>query len=175
MSALKNVRVLTTAAMLVAIAIILGFFKIPITQLIEIRFGSLPIAAAGTLCGPIVAAIVGGLADVGGYLVKPTGPFFPGFTISGIISGLIFGVILYKKEITILRVLIAQILHAVIVSMLMNSFWLTVLYGNPFFTSVITRAPKSLIMIPINTALIFLVMKPVARLRPTLNLDRAAN
>ena len=49
MSKLRDIRVLTTAAMLVAISIVLGFFKIPITQLIEIRFSFLANAMAGSL------------------------------------------------------------------------------------------------------------------------------
>ena len=74
MSKLKDVRTLTMTAMLVAIGILLGFFKIPITELIEIRFIALPIAIAGALCGPGLGAVVGILIDVGAFIVKPTGP-----------------------------------------------------------------------------------------------------
>ena len=72
-----NTKTLTVAAMLTAVGIVLGFFKLPINQLIEIRFGSIPIALAGMMFGPGVAGVVGALTDIGGYLVKPTGPFFP--------------------------------------------------------------------------------------------------
>ena len=98
MSNLRNTKVLTAAALLTAIGIIAGFFKIPITNLIEIRFASIPIAAAGALFGPGIAAIVGILTDIGGFLVKPTGPYFPGFTISGAVSGLIYGIMLHRKD-----------------------------------------------------------------------------
>ncbi len=165
MSKLKNVKVLTTAAMLTAVAIILGFFKIPLTQLIEIRFGWIPIAVAGSMLGPVAGAVVGGLADIGGYLVKPTGPFFPGFTISGIISGLIYGFFLYKKEASILRFTAAEAVKVLIVGILLNTYWLSVLYGNPFYAVLITRIPKELIMLPIDIAIMTLVLKPVSKMR----------
>ena len=46
MKKLMNTKTLTVAAMLTAVGIVLGFFKLPINQLIEIRFGSIPIALA---------------------------------------------------------------------------------------------------------------------------------
>ena len=68
---------ITNAAILSAIAIILGFFKIPVTQLIEIRFAMLPIAVAGCLFGPVVGGVVGMVSDIGGYILSsPPGPFF---------------------------------------------------------------------------------------------------
>ena len=55
---LSDIHVLTSAALLSAIAIILGFFKIPVTQVIEIRFAMLPIAVAGSLFGPVIGGAV---------------------------------------------------------------------------------------------------------------------
>ena len=90
MKKLKDVLVLTSAAMVLAIAIALGFFKIPITQLIEIRFDTLALATAGQMFGPAVGLMIGALSDLGGFLIRPTGPFFPGFTISAAITDLGF-------------------------------------------------------------------------------------
>ena len=162
MSKLKNVRVLTTTSMMIAIAIILGFFKIPITNVIEIRFSQIPIAMESALFGPILGAIVGALADIGGYIVKPTGPYFPGFTISGLVSGLIFALVLYKKEISLKRVLLAEILYTLIVGLGFNTLWLSILYGNTFWAFLMMRLAKELIMIPINTALMMVILKPVS-------------
>lgn len=160
MNKLRDTKTLTVAAMLTAIGIILGFFKLPINQLIEIRFGSLPICMAGMLFGPGVAGIVGALVDIGGYLVKPTGPFFPGFTISGIIGGVIFGLMLHKKRITFLRVLMTQIVYTLVVGVIMNSYWLSLLYlKDGYLAAIVARLPKELIMIPVYTVLIYSLLK----------------
>ena len=160
MKKLMDTKTLTVAAMLTAIGIILGFFKLPINQLIEIRFGSLPICMAGMLFGPGVAGVVGALVDIGGYLVKPTGPFFPGFTVSGIVGGIIFGLMLHKKKITFLRVLMTQIVYTVIVGVIMNSYWLSLLYlKDGYIAAIVARLPKELIMIPVYTVLFYSVLK----------------
>ena len=168
MKKLKDVRVLTTCALLLALATILGFFKIPITQIIEIRFGSLPVAVAGAFFGPVLGGIIGALSDVLGYLVKPTGPFFPGFTISTAVGGVIFGMILYSKDHkpSLLRIFIAQLVYTIVVGLLINTLNLYFLYGNVsagisgYFAYMSTRLLKEIIMLPINTLLLAAVIKP---------------
>ncbi len=160
MRKLSNTKTLTVAAMLTALGIVLGFFKIPITQLIEIRFGSLPVAMSGMLFGPGVSAVVGALIDIGGYLVKPTGPFFPGFTISGAVSGIIFGLMLHGKKPTFPRIFVAQTIHTLIVGILMNSYWLSILYlKDGYLAAIISRLLKELIMIPVMTVIMYSVLK----------------
>ncbi len=52
---------------------------------------ALCIAVGGYFFGPVVGAVIGALIDVVGYFVHPTGPFFPGFTISNALIGTIYG------------------------------------------------------------------------------------
>ena len=173
MKKLKDVKTLTTCALLLALATVLGFFKIPITQIIEIRFGALPIAASGALFGPILGGIVGGLADILSYIVKPTGPFFPGFTISSAIGGVIFGMILYSnnRKPSFLRIFMAQVVYTIVVGLLINSFNLYFLYGDissgvgGYFAYMSTRLLKEVIMLPINTILLAVVIKPAFLLK----------
>ena len=164
MNLLKVTKALTLAAMFTAVVIILSFFKIPLTPIIEIRFGSLPIAVAGMSLGPIVAAIIGAVIDVLGFFVKPTGPFFPGFTISGIVSGLIFGLVLYKKKLHPVRILVALVLQTLVVGIIMNTFWLDFMYIKAgFFTTLMMRLPKELVMLPINYVLLSVFLYSLQR------------
>ena len=165
---LKNIRILTIAALLVALSVVAGFFKFPISEVLEIRFTAVPIAVAGALLGPGIAAIVGGLADIGGFIIMPTGPYFPGFTISGIVGGIIFGLLLHSRgsaRVSIGRILTAVILNTVVVNMILNSLWLTIMYGKGGFFAVISaRILKEIVMIPINTILIAAILNPIARI-----------
>ncbi len=167
MNKLKNVYVLTVCALLVAIATVLGFFKLVVVpELIEIRFAFMPIGMSGMLFGPLVGGIVGALADVLGYLVKPTGPFFPGFTIATAISGVIYGVFLYRKKVTIPRVMLAQAVESVVVSLLLNSLNLSILYGNGFLAVLTPKIVKAIALYPFKTALLYLVLVAVPRIVP---------
>ncbi len=163
---LRNTKTLTIAAMLSALGIVLGFFKIPINQLIEIRFGTLPIEMAGMLFGPGVAGVVGAITDVGGYLVKPTGPFFPGFTFSSIVGGIIFGLMLHNKKITFLRVLATQVVYTLIVGVILNSYWLDTLYfQNGYWATIVARLPKEIVMIPIMAVIFYSIVKAFGKTR----------
>lgn len=74
---LKDIRTLTGSSLLVAMSVIVDFFRIVISNILEISFGFAPIALGGAIYGPIVGGIIGGIADIIQYLVRSSGPFFP--------------------------------------------------------------------------------------------------
>jgi len=155
----KNTRSLAVIAMLLALAVILGFFSVQVTETLKISFAFLANELTGMLFGPFVGLIEGAAADILKYLVKPTGPFFPGFTISGMLSGLIYGLMLYKKPITLKRVITANAIVTVFVNMLLNTYWLTLLYGKGFAVIFPARIVKEAILLPIDIALFYTLSK----------------
>ncbi len=168
MQKFRNTKTITVIGMLTAVSVILGYLKIPVTSLIEIRFTNLPIAVGGALLGPVAGGLVGALSDIVQYLAKPTGPFFPGFTISSCVTGIIFGLVLKSKNepassISIKRIILAEVLVTLLVSLPLNSLWLSMLYGNGFIAVLSSRLLKELVMFPINTVLLTAVIKPVGR------------
>lgn len=152
---LKNLKSLVMAAMLLAIAVVLGFYTIQLTESIKIGFANLANEFAGMMFGPVVGGLIGALADVLKYMVNPTGPFFPGFTISGLCGGLIYGMVLYKKPLSLKRVIVANTLVTVLVNLLLNTYWLTLLYGNAYVALLPARVVKQLVMLPIEVALFY--------------------
>ena len=151
-------RRLVLSAMLLAIATIMGFLKVPVNQFIEFRFAFLPISCAGYLFGPGVGAAVGALSDILGYLVKPTGPYFPGFTFSSAVTGVIYGLWLHKRRLSFPRALGAQATQAALISFLLNPLWLCLLYGRGFVAVLAARAVKTLVMLPIEAAILYAVL-----------------
>jgi ECF transporter S component (folate family) len=64
---------------------------------LRVGFGNIPIIMSGMMFGPLVGGLTGVVADVVGYLINPmVGTFFPGFTLSAALYGIISG-ILFKK------------------------------------------------------------------------------
>lgn len=160
MKKLTNTKTLTLAAMLTAIGIVLGYFKFPINQLIEIRFAFVPLCLAGLLLGPGIAGVMGILVDVGGFLIYPTGPFFPGFTFSSMMTGVIFGLFLYKKRVTLQRMIVTMFTYTLVVGVLLNSIWLNMLYLKlGYLNTILYRLPKEAIMLVVNTAIIYTLLK----------------
>lgn len=164
MSRLKDVRILATAGMLIALAALFSFFSVPVTQTLEVRFKFIPIACGGWLFGPVIGGLIGGLADIIGYLVKPTGPFMPGFTISTVLTGVIYGAFLHRRQPTLKRVLSAVLANAALVSVLFNTANLCLTYGLPWKATLITRLPQQIFFIPANTALLYFSMRALNKL-----------
>ena len=162
---LKNLKTLAMASMLLAIAVVLGFYTLQLTEFIKIGFAYIANELAGMMFGPVVGSLIGGLADVLKYLVNPTGPFFPGFTISGFLGGLIYGIVLYKKPLSIKRVIVANTLVTVFVNLLLNTYWLTLLYGNAFMALFPARIVKQLVMLPIEVILFYAVARVLVKAR----------
>jgi len=162
---MKQVSTISFAGLLVAISVVLAFFKLALTETLQVSFAFLPVAGGGMLFGPVVGGIIGGVRDVAGFVMRPTGPFFPGFTVSAMATGALFGQLLYKKPVTVSRVLTACVLNAVLVNWMLNTLWLSLMYGNGFIVLLGARMIKNLILLPIDTALLFSLLKLLERFR----------
>ena len=162
---LTRVSTIAAAGMLVAVGVVLSFTKIVLSPVLEISFDFLPLAAGGMLYGPVVGGIMGVVGDVLGYLVRPNGPFFPGFTLNALVSGSLYGFFLYRRPVTLGRVIAVSTVLTLIVNLGLNPLWLSMMYGKAFVVLLTGRLLKNAVMFPINTALLMTVLKFVERFR----------
>ena len=155
----RNVRTITVAAMFGAISVVLGYFTIAIGDYIKIGFSTIANQFVYYLFGPVVGSVFGGALDILKFIIKPTGSFFPGFTIGAMVGGLIYGTFFYKRPITLLRVLAAELTACVVCNMLLGTLWLSMLYGKAFMALLPMRVIKNLIMWPINSMMFYTIGK----------------
>lgn len=163
---LKDVKTLTTMSMLMALQIILGIFTIPIGPTIKITFGYLAISCLGMLFGPVPAFLAGGIVDIISYFLtdKTGGQFHPGFTLVQMTGGLIYGICLYKAQTgksLVPRIVICRVLIVIICNLLMNTYFISVLYGKGFLALFSTRVAKNLIQFPVDVVLMCAIL-PIA-------------
>lgn len=94
----RNLKSVVTAALLVAVHTVMAvFLSITVTQSLRISISFLTNVVTGALFGPVVGMLCGGIGDIVQYIIKPTGAYFPGFTISAMLSGFIYGVAYYNR------------------------------------------------------------------------------
>ncbi len=137
-----TVRNIAIMGLLVAMEVVLArFFSISLWNL-RIGFAFIPLVIAGVALGPVEGAIVGALSDFLGATLFPMGAYFPGFTISNMLVGMMYGLFLHKK-ITIPRVLACVAINKFIISMLLSTLWISILYGSPFVGLLPARAAQS--------------------------------
>ena len=164
LSEIRDSHTMAVIAMLLALAVVLAIFgTVQVTDFLKIGFSFLPNEIAAMLFGPSVGGIVAGVADILKYLVKPVGAFFPGFTVSAVAGGILYGLILYKKPLTVWRIVAAKVVVAILVNTCLNTYWLTVMYGNSFVALLPARLLKQLVMVPVEAVLFYLVAKTLAR------------
>ena len=156
---IKKTRTLTGAALATAFTVVVDFFRLVFTQTLEISFGFLGIVAGGMLYGPIIGGLVGAMADVIGYVLRPTGAFFIGFTLNSIITGVIYGLFLYKKEPSFKRLALALLTENIIVILILTPIWLNIMYGSSLFA--IARVIRCIVLFPIKLIAMRAICKAV--------------
>ena len=150
---------LVLCGLMAALAIVLSIVaSISIGPYVKIGFSGLPNRIVEFLFGPVVGCIFGGALDVLKFMIKPDGPFFFGFTFNAMLAGLIYGCLLYHKPLSIKRIVIAEFLVKLIVNCGLNTLWISMLYGKAFFVLLPMRLLKNVIMLPIDSAIVFFAL-----------------
>lgn len=160
---LSSPKTLTGAAMLVALYTILSFFTFKLSTALEIGFAYLALAVCGMMFGPVIGGIAGAVGDTLGFIVSPNGAFFPGFTLSAFIMGFIYGIVLYKKPLTLKRIMLASFIVMFVCNLILTPIWLNMMYGTNLIA--LPRIIRNVIMYPINTILMYAVLKCVYSVR----------
>ncbi len=149
-------KMLVQCAMLTALEIILNRFCSINAWNLKIGVSFIAPACAAMLYGAPAAVCVWTVSDLLGALLFPSGPFFPGFTLSAFLSGLLYGCLLHRKQ-DLPHILAAVLIQQVFVSLLLNTGWISMLYGSPFRGVFMTRLMQTGILIPVQTAGLFVL------------------
>ncbi len=152
---LKKPHTIAIAGMFAAVSIVLGSLTLVIGDYIKIGFSSISNQFVYYLFGPVAGGFFGGALDILKYFVKPTGAYFPGWTLGAMAAGVIYGGFFYKRRLTLWRVLAAELTVAVICNMLLGTLWLSMMYEKGFLALLPVRVVKNLVMWPINSALFY--------------------
>lgn len=167
-----RIKFICFAAILIAIEIVLNRFLSINTAGLKIGFSFVPIIIAAVLFGPVRAGIIYCIADIVGAILFPIGPYFPGFSICAFLMGMTYGAFLYKKEkVGFFRnILPPVIINNVILGLLVNTFWISILYGSKTYWGwFIYRLPEYAVLVPVSAILIPAILKLTEVLRKAVN------
>ena len=156
-----DVKKLIQISLLIAIEVILTRFCSIQTPIVRIGFGFLPIAIIGMMYGPLSAGVAYAIGDLLGVALFPTGSFFPGFTITAFLTGIVYGVFLYNKPKTWPRIIGAVLTVCLVINLGLDTLWLSILMGKGYIALLPTRIMKAVLMIPVQTYIIGIIWKKV--------------
>ena len=162
-----STRQLVMLALMVALNVVLGRLSVQFTQEIRISvLGFIPIALSGWMMGPVYGALAGAAGDVVNYLMynQQYGPLFPGYTVVAALSGLWYGLVLYRKECGWLRAVLCIAPVILVGEMFLNSVWTYIMYPGSFWVKLPMRLIVNVIECPIKIALLVGVLQLMKRM-----------
>ena len=153
-----NTRMIAMIGMFVAVEVVLSRFLSINTPFVKIGFAFVPCALCAMLFGfgPTVALEV--VADLLGATLFPSGSFFPGFTLTAALRGASYGLLLHKKQNPV-RVLLVVLFNQLVLGLVVNTLWISILYGSPFGALMVTRLAQCLPLIPVEFVIITAIAK----------------
>ena len=127
---------------------------------VRISFQFLPDAICGMVLGPVWAMASCISADLLGMMINSGGGmYYPGFTLSAAVQGLLFGLILYKGKRDLKFCFAGVLAVSLVVDAGLNSVWVHHMYGIEWGAVLATRLPPIAIMLPVRVFLIYLTSK----------------
>ena len=162
-----RVQKLVVLSVSIAMEIVLSRFLSFSTWNMKIGFGFVPVAAAAILLGPAEAAVCGALGDFLGATLFPIGQYWPGFTLTAALTGLVFGLFFHREQ-TSIRVVPAVLINQFVLGLLLNTYWISMLYGSPYKALLATRIVQSVLLSVIQIAGILVVANVLRRIKPSL-------
>ena len=165
---------LVVMAFLIALEIILTrflSFQLPIAR---IGFGFLPVAMTAIMFGPVWAGLCYMVGDLLGMMLFPTAGYFPGFTLSAVLTGILYGLFLHNKEISYARCFFTAFIVLGCITLGLNTFWLHLITGKGFFILLPTRFAEALLMLIVQTFTIPLVWNKIFAKRHVIQVNMGA-
>ena len=114
--------------------------------------------------GPLVGMMAGAVIDTVGFLISSFGePYFPGFLITAILSGLLYGMLLYRRKPTVWRIILLRIIINYGSNVLLGSVWKAMLYGKGYLYYATTGLVKNTLLLPLEVFLTWVVLSAAVR------------
>ena len=120
-------------ALLMALHIFLSFFYIQVSDNLRIYF---------TFFIVIIVA----------FFIYPTGPFFIGYTLTALLSMLIYALVL-QKHVNIKNIIIAKTLVNLLINVALGSLWSAILYSRGFLYYFGVSFFKNVFLLPLEIIL----------------------
>lgn len=163
-------RRLTLAAMLCGLQVILGKMAIGDPSLLKVGLGFIATALIGYCLGPWIGGGVMIVNDIISNTILNTGNmFFPGFTLSAFISGVLAGMFLYGQTVSWQRIFCYEFVQILVSNVLLTTLWIYIMSlsagsnGRTFNALLMLRLPKEVISWPIQSLIILLVLRAFSK------------
>ena len=157
---ITGLRRTTLTAMLLALYLAVDILPSPIPPPFSglMKFTAFPSLLAGFIVGPWAGAIVGALGDLLHYALHPRGAYFPGFALTGAITGALPALLVGRRPRTLLRLFLAIGVVQLFTKLLIVPTILDYFFGRPWQLQVPISALEQVFHIPLYAYAVYLVL-----------------
>lgn len=139
------------------------------TPIMKISFGFFPLILAAMILGPIYAGIGSALSDIIGFFIFQTGTFFPGYTLTALLCGMVYGFFLYSKPKKLWRIIVSISLVKIVLHLGLNTYWTYYAFVKTSFEAIfLKRVVPELLQIPIQVFFIWFLAYRISESPPAL-------
>ena len=159
---MKNPRTLVFAALILALRIAVKPLSIHIAGDLSEGIGFVINAFGSMIYGPVVALLSGALSDTLGFLVFPSGVYFPAYMITEMAGSFVFALFLYRAEISIPRLIICRFCICFFVNVILaypiHVWYYSVALGRDYSIAWI-RIVKNVVLFPIEAVILAVIFR----------------
>ena len=160
---LSDIKMITIAALIVALRIAVKFIKIQLAPGLNISLDGYVNSLGSVIYGPVVGLVVGAISDTLGCLVTGRmGEYFPPFALVEMSSSFIFALFFWRRKINIRSTMTAKftvnLISNIILTSIFNKWMYFIYYGleKAQAYNIINgaRIVKNLVLFPLEATLI---------------------
>ena len=144
-----NLQLLVRVAVFIAMDVLLMNYLGIHTQFFKIGFSFVPIALCGMLYGSKWGTVCAGVGDLLNCFLGPYG-WYPPLTLSACLNGFLYGALLKGRSDSMPAIVAAVCLFQFGISLLLNTWFLSMLYSTPYMELLLARIPQVLVMLPVQ-------------------------
>lgn len=155
----KKLRSLIFCALMIAAAIALGLFSIPLDVGLKLSISYVARALAALVGGPVLGILYGIAEDILGWVIHNDGPFFPGYTLNTVLAVVVYALFFYRQKLTIWRIIVAKLITNFPISVGLGCLWSQILYGKGYLYYLVKSLIKNTLYCPVQIVLLLVVLQ----------------
>ena len=159
----KGVQKLVVIGLLIALNIVLSRFVSIKALNFKISLTFITIVVAAYLYGYFGSIMVAFFGDLVGSLLFPIGPYNPLLSLSAVLSAVVYAYF-FRKEMNKKNIVCACFINRFVVSMIINTIIISIMYNLSFEATLITRFYQAIIMFIVEVLVLFVTSKYIERL-----------
>lgn len=147
----SSVQLIAFGAIFMALRVVLGFLEINIGDSYRITFSPIPVTIGSYMLGPVIGGVIGACGDIITLIIHPTGGLNFGILLAKTLWGVLMGVFLYNKPVTVLRSIVANFVTIFACNVVITTASLCIAYGYPLMAILPVRLITNIILFFIYT------------------------